>query len=286
MLALSVTAMDDITKKYTLYATIFLLIIGLISNLFLVLIFVTLRVFRGNRCAFFLTMESIANIGLLLSNFPSFIYSSTIDQDLASISIIWCKLQSALTQIFGLCSLFTICFLTFDQFMSTNPRPYWRQISTLKLARRFTFFNICFVILHSIPFLAFSQITKTGGCTIKNPILNSYLTFFYCPILSCFISITVCLTFSKFAYCNVRRIVRRQISVVRRRLDHQLTAMVLARAFCLVLLGLPCIIYSLYLFNVSITENNQLRVATASLVGAIAYSLLYGNFSVRRKILF
>ncbi len=154
-------------------------------------------------------------------------------------------------------------------------------MSTLKLARRLTFFNVCFVVLHSILFLIFTEIIKGQGCTLYNPILYSYFTFFYYPILSSAIPLLVTVTFSLLAYRNVRRIVRRQIAVVRRRLDHQLTAMVLARVFNIVLLGLPFIIFSLYQVNFSTTQNNQLEVAIVSLASSIVSSLIYLNFSVR-----
>jgi len=165
--------------------------------------------------------------------------------------------------------------------MSTNPRPNWRQISTLKLGYRLTFFNVCFFVLHSILFLIFTDIPKGEGCTVYNPILYSYFTFFYYPILSSAIPVLVTITFSLLAYRNVRRIVRLQIPLPRRRLDHQMTAIALARVICIVLLGLPFIIYSLYRVHFSITQNNQLAVAIVNLANSVVVSLLNLNFSVR-----
>lgn len=204
----------DITRKYTFYALTCLLAIGLVSNICLILVFVLLRVYRGNQCAFFFTVESIANIGLLLTIILPYIYKNITHLDPTYISIVWCKLSNGLSQIFGLTSLFTICFLAFDQFISTNPRPNWRQISTLKLAHRLTFCNICFVVLHSIPFYIFTQILPSVGCTIFNAVLYSYFTFFYYPILSFAVPFITTITFSTLAYRNVRRIVRRQLSVL------------------------------------------------------------------------
>jgi hypothetical protein len=226
-------------------------------------------------------VESIANIGVLLSNLPSNISTYVTNQDSTMISIFWCKMKSAITQSFGLSSLVTICFLTFDQYMSTNPRPNWRQMSTLKLAHRLTLINVCFVVLHSIPFLILTEIVSIVGCTIYNQALHDYFTYFYYPILSSTIPLLVTVTFSLLAYRNVRQIIRRQITVVRRRLDRQLTAMVLARVCYLILLGLPYIIISLYRVNLSITNDNQMTIAIANLAASIIYSLLYLNFSVK-----
>ncbi len=68
---------------------------------------------------------------------------------------------------------------------------------------------------------------------------------------------------------------------MRCRLDRQLTAIVLALVFRIVLLGLFYIIFSLYMLNLPMSENNRLEVAIASLVTAIAHSSLYMNFAVR-----
>ncbi|CAF4991352.1 unnamed protein product, partial [Rotaria sp. Silwood1] len=51
------------------------------------------------------------------------------------------------------------------------------------------------------------------------------------------------------AYRNVRRIRRQQMSNARRRLDQQLTAMILARVILFVLCLLPYIAQSFYIMN-------------------------------------
>lgn len=270
-----------ISEKYWLYFHIFLLTVGLTSNIALILIFLTVRMFRGNQCVFYFTVESVANIGLLLLSSPSFIYGYIINQDPTFISVIWCKIQSSILHAFGLCSLFTVCFLAFDQYLSTNPRLHFRQISSLKLAHRLTFLNICFVSLHVIPFLLFTVMRQGELCTIYNVVLYAYLTYFYYPILSAAIPLLITVTFSLLAYRNVRRIIRRQVPIIRRRLDRQLTAMVLARVFCLILFGSPYIFYSLYRINLSTSNSSQLQMAIIRLVSRITYSCLYMNFAVK-----
>jgi len=118
------------------------------------------------------------------------------------------------------------------------------------------------------------------GCTVYNPTLKQYFSFFYYPILSTSLPLVITVTFSLLAYRNVRRIVRRQVPLVRRRLDRQLTAMVLARVICTIILGVPFICITLYQLNLSNSENNYMKLAITSLVGIIFYSLLYANFAV------
>ena len=273
------------TDTFWFYINIFILIVGFIGNLSLILIFITLRVFRGNQCAFLLTVESFSNIGFLLSTSPITIHKYITGQDSTLPSIVWCKLQISMSHAFGLCSLFTVCFLTFDQYMSTNPRPHFRQISSLKLVHHLTFVNGCFALLHSIIFIIFIDIQEMR-CTITNHILFVYVTYFYYPILHAAAPFIITLTLSVLAYRNVRRIIRRQINVIRRRLDRQLTAMILARVWFLIIFGLPYIGLSLFRLNFSITDGDQLRVAIFRLAATITYSLLYINFAVKYKAIF
>jgi len=67
---------------------------------------------------------------------------------------------------------------------------------------------------------------------------------------------------------------------VRRRLDRQLTAMVLARVICTIVLGVPFICITLYQINLNNSENNYMKLAIISLIGIILCSLLYANFAV------
>jgi hypothetical protein len=116
-------------------------------------------------------VKSITNIGLILTNSLSGIISYKINQQLTSISVAWCKLNTIFGQMFGLCSVYTICFSTFHRYSL-------RQMGTLKLAYRLTIFNICFIFLHSLFFLIFNQIQSTFACTVYNVIVKRYLSFF------------------------------------------------------------------------------------------------------------
>ena len=114
-----------IGEKYKLYAGTFILTIGLISNISIILIFTSLRLFRGNPTSFYFIIESISDIGLLLTlNIPRFV-TYFLDYAPSQIPNVWCKIQNMMLQAFALCSLFTVCFLSFDQYLSTNLRAHW-----------------------------------------------------------------------------------------------------------------------------------------------------------------
>jgi hypothetical protein len=270
----------DISEKYEFYASVLIMTGGLISNIFIILILTHLRIFRGNQCAFYLIVECFANIGLLSAMLSSRILAYILHIDPVHLSIIWCKIRSWATQVFGFISLFTICFATLDQYLSTNYRYSVRQMSTLKLAHRLTIFTISFAVLQNLPLLILAEIHPITGCSIYNVILRQYFSYFYYPIVTSFLPIIVPSSLSLLAYRNVRHLVRRQIPIVRRRLYRQLTAMILARVICLLSLGLPYIIYSLCALNISIKDDDYTGLAIQRLIDAIMLSLFYANFSM------
>ena len=81
--------------------------------------------------------------------------------------------------------------------------------------------------------VCFTDIQPSVGCVISNPIYLQYATFFLYPVLEGLLPIVIASFFSLLAFRNVRRIVRRQLPIVRRRLDRQMTAMVLIRVISL-----------------------------------------------------
>jgi hypothetical protein len=270
----------DLSEEYQFYISVLIMTGGLISNIFIILVLVVLRVFRGKQCAFYLIIECTANTGLLLVIFSSRILAYILNQDPVQLSTAWCKIRSWSTQVFCSISLGTICFATFDQYLSTNYRYSFRQMSTLKLAHRLTFFIVCFAVLHNIPLLILTEIRSTMGCTVYDSVLKNYYSFFYYPILSSSLPLIISCSFSLLAYRNVRHLIRRQVPIVRRRLDRQLTAMILARVIFLVVLGLPYIIYSLCELNIHVNENDYIMLAVTRLIEAIILSLFYANYSI------
>ncbi|CAF5159315.1 unnamed protein product, partial [Rotaria sp. Silwood1] len=81
------------------------------------------------------------------------------------------------------------------------------------------------------------------------------------------------------AFRNVRRIHRQQMSHTRRRLDQQLTAMILARVILFVLCLLPYIAQRFYTINTQIRKNQTLQIAIELLITAINMSISYLNVS-------
>lgn len=85
-------------------------------------------------------------------------------------------------------------------------------------------------------------------CAIVKPILIRYLAYFCYPIFCSLLPILITSSFSLLAYRNVHHIVKLQVPIVRRRLNQQLTTMVLIRvAFFIICKNTIC--HLLYLFT-------------------------------------
>ena len=269
----------NITKESEYYSNILVLVFGLIGNFLTILIFTSLRIFRGNRCAYYLSIESVTDIGVLLAVLPSNIAKYLMNSNPVTVSLVWCKIQAMSSYCFGFYSVYIISCLALDQYLSTNHRQNWRQMSTLRLAHRLTLINISLTAIHGVIFLVFAEI-GSQGCAIYHTILKIYFTFCFYPILAGLLPFFVSSLLSLLAYRNVRRIVRRQIPLIRRRLDQQMTAIALARVVSMILLVAPFLIFSLVNLNINRNDLNDVGKAVYSLLSMITSLLVYSNFSV------
>ncbi|CAF0718989.1 unnamed protein product [Adineta ricciae] len=262
-----------------LYTSMILLCIGTIGNVLKFIIFAKIRSFRGNQCAYYLKISSITDTGVLVATLPFLVVDSVLGIKLVELSPIWCKIQLMFIYTCGLYSVFTMCCIALDQYLSTNHRQTWRQMSTIQLAQRLSYFNMSVAVFHGILFLIFANY-GIGGCSIYNHIAQVYFTYFYYPILSGILPIIVSGTFSLLAYRNVRRIIRRQIPVVRRRLDRQMTALALSRVLCIIILGVPFLCYSLVDINSRNILQDPVEQAVLHLSATVVYSFMYLNYSI------
>lgn len=268
------------SEHYTICVSFVILFAGIFGHIVDILIFTSSKPFRKNQSAFYLTIESIVNCIHLLLSFTSRIAINGFNNDLTQISIAWCKLRNMFATSFTLLSLTIVCFTTIDQYLSTNYNPYLKQMSTLKLAHRLTLIAIIIWTLHGISFLVLMKIQSTQGCSAYNNGFIIYVTYVYYLILTGFLPIFITSMFATLAYLNVRRIVQSRIPIFRRRLERQLTAMILVRVAFLVIVTLPYVIYRIYSIESYIDPNDSLAKAIIQMVGAVLYSLFYLNYSV------
>jgi len=226
-------------------------------------------------------VESIIDIPQLTQIFVNEIWKYFMNGiDPTNIFLLWCKLRTILPQWFRLMLASIVCFAAIDQFLCTHHSVYLQQLSSLKLAR----YQICIVallcLLHTLSFGFFLEIIPLVGCVLTNTGVINYFSFFFYPVLNGLFPIIVSSMFSILAYRNVRRIVRRQIPINRRRLDQQLTAMIFVRVIFFVLLQLPFTIYRICTIRLTIVPANTLEYATVKWAQAISITLVYFSHAV------
>ncbi|CAF0909423.1 unnamed protein product [Adineta steineri] len=274
---------DGILKfatQYSLYTGYAMLSFGVIGNVLNLLVFIQLKLFRTNRCAFYITIESISNLIYQFLSITLTVLTSIYGDDATGRSSIWCKFRYIVAQICAFTTFYMICFSAVDQFFSTNHHFNLRQMCTLRLGRYFAFIFICFAIVHSIALGSSYDVQPTLGCIISNYVAVEYSTFFFYPVLGGFLPIVIASLFSILAYHNVRRIVRRQLPIVRRKLDKQITAMVLMRVIAFVCLVLPYNAYRIYTINFPISRSVPIAYAVGRLIQAIFIFISNINFLI------
>jgi hypothetical protein len=270
-----------ITYFISVYIGYFLVITGLIGNIMNILVFTQLKLFRENQSAFYLTVASIVDCCQLIFTTATRVTTTAFGFDLTQTSISWCKLRIYFAQFAGITSTITVCFAAFDQYLSTSHDNQLRQMSTFKSAQRLVGILIIFAALYSITFPVFYEIRSTSGCSIYNSVFNYYYSFVHLCILLGLVPVIISSLFSLFAYQNVRCIVRRQMPIVRRRLDRQLTAMILLRVALLILTTLPYVSVRMYRILNPVDQNNTFAVTMDQLI-TFASTIIYAvNFSVK-----
>jgi hypothetical protein len=262
------------------YLSFTILFLGLIGNLLNIFIFLHNKFFHKNHCIFYLIAESIVDCVQLLITFTSRIGIMVFQYDPMQSSLAWCKIRSMIAQACTLISMTSVCFAVIDQYLSTHPNSGIRKKSTLQLAQILMCINISIWLLHGIPFLLTFEIRSPIGCASFNLQFLRYYNFFHFPILIGFLPIIIGSIFSVLAYRNVRHIIQRRISHIQRRLDRQLTAIVLVRVAFLIVVTLPFVIDRIYS---SVTLNNQkdfLRKDIESVISNMVILIFTMNFSV------
>jgi hypothetical protein len=271
----------NFATQFSLYSGFITFVLGVTGNGLNILVFTQLKLFRGNQCAFYLTVESISSFLFQFLAVSITILTSIYGDDASERSLVWCKFRYLLAQAFSLIIYYTIGFAAIDQFVSTNYRFNLRQMCTSKLAHYLTYIFICIWIVHSIIFSFAFNIQPSLGCAISDPIWVQYSTYFFYPVLIGLLPIIIASLFSILAYRNVRRIVRRQIPIVRRRFDRQMTAMVLMRVIIFVCSTLPYVIYRIYAINFPIPRTELMPYAIGRLIQAICLFCVGLNYTVK-----
>lgn len=255
---MSSMTLEMIGKQITIYIGFAILIFGFIGSVFNLIVFLSLRTFRENSCAFYLIVMSMFNIGQLLSGLLTRIVIIGFSTEWTTSSLFYCKFRGYQMQTCILISLTCYCLATIDQFFATTAHVRLQQFCNIKIAQRICIGVILVWHLHGIPFLTcFDLINNPNGsklCTITNPMFYQYFTYGYQYVLCSFLPVIITILFGCLAFYNVRRNAQLRIPNARRELDKQLTAIVLCTVLLNSLTLIPFSIIQLFPSDDTITE--------------------------------
>ena len=273
----SVTDILNILSVYIGYLTVF---VGIVGNVFNILVFTQLKLFHGKQAALYLTAISAVDCFRLLSSVATRVTGAAFGVDPTRLSLVWCKVRSYIAACSSMISMGIICLAAIDQYLSTSYRVLLRQRSTLRLAQRSTASLSLFSALYCIPLLIFNEIRPNFGCATYDVAFNYFYSFIHFCIIVGLLPLAIASVFSLLAYHNVRHIIRRQIALVRRLLDRQLTSMILMRVILLVLSTLPFVIVRIYQLNTPVDDADPLTIATDQIIRFVGRTLNTFGYAV------
>jgi hypothetical protein len=271
------------TREINIYLGIPFFIVGVIGGTLNIIVFLSLKTFRQNSCAFFLTVMSFVNIGQLVFSLLSRVMISGFGIDWTQSSLAFCKFRNYCLQLCALMSYTCMCLATIDQFLATSLSRRLQQLFNIKRAYGLCLSFSILWFLHGIPSLIwYNIISPTPGeptCTITNSIFQKYNAYGYIVTLTGVLPICITVLFGSFAYWHVRQIPYRVVPLVRRELDKQLTSMVLVQVAFNVFVIVPYIILVILNFTVSFS-NQSIDLSVLNLISPIFGMIYYLYFAV------
>lgn len=258
------------------YISSVIIIAGFIGNLCNILLFTRMKLFRGHQAAFYLFVASTIDSLQLLSSGTSRTINTLFGIDLSRSSLILCKQRGYIAAFSSSASMYIICLAALDQYLSTHALVQLRQLSRYRSAQYSSLVMLVISLLYNIPFLIFYEIQPISGCNTYDSKFNYFFSFVHFSFLAGLLPLFIASLFSLLAFSNVRRIVRRQIPLIRRRLDRQLTAMILLRVILLVGTTLPFLCIRIYQMNFRLHPVDVERILQSFIT--LTYTL---NYSVR-----
>lgn len=252
--------LTSIAQKLNIYCGTFLFLAGVLGGILNILVFLSLKTFRENSCAFYLTVMSFVNLGQLFTGLLTRIVISGFDIDWTLTSVVYCKFRSFFLQFCISTSFSCICLATIDQFLATCSNRRWQQYCHIRVAQVLTGLFITIWILHGIPYLLYYQHIVLPNsnrvlCATAIQALQTYSYYIYSIFFVGAFPIIVTIVFGSLAYRNVRQMRYRTVPLVRRELEKQLTMMILIQGFFNVWFLIPYVVTSVLAFTTYLTRD-------------------------------
>jgi hypothetical protein len=271
-------------NQVTIYGGITIVVAGVLGECLNTIVFLSLRTFRQNSCAFYLTVMSILNIGELFADLLPRVLLAIYNTNGTETSIFYCKFRLYFVEICTLLSLTCFCLATMDQYCATCCRPRLKKLCSIKLAQRLIIIFGIIWIFHGIPYLIYFQhiVSPLTGKVICAMVNTPYLQYrIYVIVLTLFgvLPITITILFGLMAFHNLQQIPHYPVPLVRRELDKQLTMMVLLQILINLFTLLPYTVVNMLSLKMQ-TIDDPLTQAQIQFSSSVTLLFYYVYFAV------
>ncbi|CAF1403143.1 unnamed protein product [Adineta ricciae] len=194
---------ERITQMFGVYAGFTIFCFSLFGSIMNVIVFSTVRMYRGQPCTFFLLISAIVRSVHIFSIGLSRILAVVFHIDLILASLVWCKMRSFIVQT-GFCVSMTCeCLAAIDRFLVSSRSVKLRRLSKIKRAYRISIGVISFWLLQNAPYFIFVNI-NSGICNIYNQFWEIYSNYIIYWFLLTAVPLIICILFGSLAYRNMQ----------------------------------------------------------------------------------
>ena len=276
----SLTIIQYLITEYT-FTVIFIL--GNFSNLSNIIVFLQ-KSLRSNACSWYFALLSLGHLVFLYFGCLTRILTAWTGQDLTRTSIIYCRIRIYFLTISLLMARYFLCLISIDRWMVTSNKTSIRQLSSLKISRRFIIIGTSFCILFSINFPIWYRIEENRGCVGAS---NTFYPLFYTiyNLIIIIIPFFIMILFSLLVLNNFRQVRRRrQIACVTQinitgqefhRKDLQFIKLSLIQVFIYFLFNTFYAYNATYAFITQSTVKTAQRAALDSFLSTIGLNISY-----------
>ncbi|CAF1489317.1 unnamed protein product [Adineta ricciae] len=268
-----ISSLYNSRSQFARYVTIPVYFLSFMSELLTITIFLSLKTFRQNSCAFYLLSMSSFNFIRLIISTTLVVISMAFTINWTSLIVFYCQIRSLVALSCLINAVTLLCLAVIDQYLATCARQQWQQWSNIKVAHRLTILVsviwFCHGILYVIYFRQLSPI-NTAICISVDPVFLQYHIYGYFLTLTNLFPL-VAVIFGLMAYRNTRTLTTRTNPLVRHELDKQLTIMVLVEICVYAFTQIPySITNGFLLLN---TNRDPVFIAQWNLINAVTLTL-------------
>jgi hypothetical protein len=282
----NLSALTSATTQFNRYTPMPVFILGLIGNIFNIMIFTRPSLIK-NPCTVYLLSSTCMNISILFFGLFIRTLMDGFNIDVIGNSLVLCRLRYFILHPSYVLSLWFLVLASIDRFCISSRNVHLRNFSQLLIARRTVVVATCVCLLiyiHSVGLFQIEQLKSGPYCYAK---VGSYRIFydflffasfsFFPPILMMIIGLA---TVRNIRLARIPNIMTRATVGQLNRKDRQLILMLLVQLIATIICTLPHAIQKLYsTFTVNNTKS-LFRLAIENLISQITRQLLYINASM------